>query len=126
MKRHDELEAKVRNWPRTAQNDPFHAASLELGAQLGAETGSDVLVGFNEFCSPSLDEALDQAAGRRPDRIIVVTPMMTRGGEHADVDIPAAIERCRSRHPGLSISYAWPFDTEEVARFLASQMAQLT
>jgi sirohydrochlorin cobaltochelatase len=48
--------------------------------------------------------------------------MMTRGGEHAEVDIPAAIDRSRERHPGISIQYAWPFDTTEIADFLASQI----
>ena len=31
-------------------------------------------------------------------------------------------EQARRRHPGLSILYAWPFETAEVARFLASQI----
>ncbi len=29
-RRHEELEAKMRAWPRTIQNDPFFAGSLEL------------------------------------------------------------------------------------------------
>lgn len=59
---HARLDAKVRTWPRTAENGPFHAASQELAARLSQETECEVIVGYNEFCSPSLDEALDQAA----------------------------------------------------------------
>jgi sirohydrochlorin cobaltochelatase len=56
-----ELDAKMRAWPRTAQNDPFFAGSQELGAHLSEATGCEVIVGFNEFCAPSLDDALSQA-----------------------------------------------------------------
>jgi len=50
--------------------------------------------------------------------VLVMTPMMTRGGEHSEVDIPAAVQRAREAHPGLEVTYAWPFDPEEVAAFL--------
>lgn len=121
-KRFAELDARMRNWPRTAANDPFHASSLELAAQLQQATGLQVLVGFNEFCAPSLDEALEEAIRAGADKVIVVTPMMTRGGEHAERDIPTAIERVQQRHTAVSIVYAWPFDSGEVARFLARRV----
>jgi sirohydrochlorin cobaltochelatase len=84
--------------------------------------GYPVSVGFNEFCAPSLDEAFDRAVGQGASRIIVVTPMVTRGGEHSEMDIPAAIQRAQARHRGLSILYAWPFATTCVAQFLAAQV----
>ncbi|HYA49057.1 MAG TPA: CbiX/SirB N-terminal domain-containing protein [Burkholderiales bacterium] len=117
-----ELEAKLRTWPRTAQNDPFHAGSQELAVQLRRASGRKVIVGFNEFAAPSLDEALDQAAGQGAEKVIVVTPMMTRGGEHAERDIPEAVERARRRHPGMNFVYVWPFPTSDVAAFLASEI----
>ncbi len=123
QRRYAELDAKVRAWPRTPQNDPFWAASLEMGERLSQATGCEVLVGFNEFCSPTLDEALEQAVATGADQIVVVTPMMTRGGEHSEVDIPAAIERVRQQSPDASFLYVWPFDVEAVAGFLAEQMA---
>jgi sirohydrochlorin cobaltochelatase len=124
--RHNALDAKIRRWPRTPQNDPFQAGSRELAAHLSRETGSKVVIGYNEFCGPDLDEALDDAVGTAgpAGRIIVVTPMMTRGGEHATADIPAAIQRAKARHPEAEIVYAWPFGFSEVARFLASQIKQ--
>ncbi len=121
-RRHAELDDKVRAWPRTAQNDPFYAASHELAASLHRVTGYQVVVGFNEFCAPSLDEAFDEAVAQGAEKIVVVTPMMTRGGEHAQDDIPAAIRRAQKRHPGLLAHYAWPFDVADVARFLAAQV----
>jgi len=116
-----QLEARLRDWPRHAGNDPFWAASHELGAHLGSLTGCDVLVGFNEFCAPGLDEVLESAAARST-RVVVVTPMLTRGGEHAVRDIPAAISRAKAAHPDVSFTYAWPYDMAEVARFLATRV----
>jgi sirohydrochlorin cobaltochelatase len=123
--RYDELHAKMRAWPRTPQNDRFWAASLEMARALEQETGRTVLVGFNEFCAPSLEEVLDEAADQGAEQIVVLTPMMTRGGEHAEADIPAAIRRAKERHPQVHFAYAWPFPTDEIARFLAAQIDTL-
>jgi len=119
--RHHALETRMRDWPRNEWNDPYFAASNVLAAELAKATGDEVVVGFNEFCAPSLDEALDRAAARAPEQVLVITPMMTQGGEHSEKDIPAAIERARTRHPGLSIRYVWPFPVTAIARFLAEQ-----
>ena len=123
-RRFAELDAKMRAWPRTAQNDPFWAGSQELAEHLGTASGCKVIVGYNEFCAPTLDDALDQAAAHG-NRVIVVTPMMTRGGEHSEVEIPAAIQGARERHPEIEIIYAWPLDIAAIAQFLAAQVARL-
>lgn len=123
-RRYAELHAKMRSWPRSAQNDRFWAASHELAGHLGRATGSEVIVGFNEFCGPDLDAALEQAVAQGAERVIVVTPMMTRGGEHAEVDIPAALQRAQERHPAILMRYVWPFDFAQVAQFLAEQISQ--
>jgi sirohydrochlorin cobaltochelatase len=122
--RYKELEAKMRAWPRTPRNDPFYAGSLDLAEHLRRASGLEVVVGFNEFCAPTLDEALNRAAETAVETIIVVTPMMTRGGEHSALDIPEAIRRTQAKHPARRFIYAWPFDTEDIARFLASQVSQ--
>ena len=119
--RYTPLEEQMRAWPRTPANDPFHAASQELAAHLAAAAGLPVLVGYNEFCAPSLDDALDQAAAGA-ERVVVVTPMLTRGGAHAAADIPAAIQRAQARHPEVDFRYAWPFAPAAVARFLVARV----
>jgi sirohydrochlorin cobaltochelatase len=121
--RYEELHARMRNWPRTPQNDPFFTASYELAASLEAALGIPVHVGFNEFCAPDLDAAVAAAVAQGATRVVVVTPMMTRGGDHAEEDIPAALQRAGAQHPGVEIVYAWPFETVAVARFLADQVA---
>jgi sirohydrochlorin cobaltochelatase len=122
--RYDQLDAKMRAWPRTGQNDPFYAGSQELAKHLRQESGLEVIIGFNEFCAPTLDEALERAAAREAGRIVIITPMMTRGGEHSAVDIPQAIRRAQQKFPSQKIVYAWPFATEDIARFLASQVTR--
>ncbi len=112
------LEKAALGWPRTADNDPFYAASNRLAHALKRITGYDVIVGFNEFCAPDLSEALDLAVSRGARTIVVVTPTMTPGGEHAEVDIPAAVEAARRRHEHVDFRYAWPFETDDVAKFL--------
>ena len=114
----------MRNWPRNEQNDPFHVASQELAAHLSEVSGYEVIVGYNEFCAPSFDEALQSAKNKGATKIIVATPMMTRGGEHAEKDIPAKIEEFSTRYPKIEIVYAWPFDTMQVARFLSEHISR--
>ena len=122
--RYELLDNKMRNWPRNEHNDPFYAASQELAANLSEVSGLEVIVGYNEFCAPSLDEALQSAVNENADKIIVATPMMTRGGEHAEKDIPAKIEEFSTRYPQIEITYAWPFDTLQVARFLSEHISR--
>jgi len=120
-RRFAELDAKIRRWPRTRENDPYHAASHELAANLGRAAGLTVIVGFNEFCGPNLDEALDRAA-KEASQVVVATAMITAGGEHSEIEIPAAVRGAERRHPHVRFAYAWPFDVEESARFLASHI----
>ncbi len=121
-----EVRDRMLSWPRTEANDPFYFGSQELAERLRRATGSAVIVGFNEFCAPDLDSALDQGAASGDDPVVVVTPMMTRGGDHSESDIPEAIARARLRHPKRKFVYAWPFEAETVSRFLAAQIARHT
>jgi sirohydrochlorin cobaltochelatase len=120
-----ELDAKVRNWPRRADNDAFYVGSQDLAAELARTTGHQVILGFNEFCAPDVPAALDRAAETEAERIVIITPMLTPGGEHAEVEIPAQVENARARHPGIAFVYAWPYSMAEVALFLAQRIASL-
>jgi sirohydrochlorin cobaltochelatase len=120
--RYEELEKRIRTWPRTSENDPFFAGASEMARKLSAISGFEVMVGFNEFCSPTLKESIVRSGESKPEKIIVITPMMTRGGEHAQMDIPKAIEDVRSRLSDIPIVYAWPFDEDDIARFLLAQI----
>lgn len=116
-------DAKVRSWPRTDKTDPYkpglEAVAKALRARLG---GHLVLEAYNEFCSPSLPEALESALRQGARDITVITTMYTRGGVHSETEIPRLVGEARRRHPGVSIRYAWPFDLEGVASMLAAEV----
>ncbi|MFW9795044.1 MAG: sirohydrochlorin chelatase [Candidatus Thorarchaeota archaeon] len=122
-KKHDEMEWRIRTWPRNSENDPFWDASHRLSEELSKVTGKKVFLGFNEFCRPSVVEALEEAVSSGVCEIFVITPMMTPGGEHSEVDIPQLIKQARIRHPDVSFKYAWPFELASVANFLAEQLS---
>lgn len=122
LSRYALLDEKIRAWPRTPENDPFHAASLAMARALADETGLDVLVGFNEFCAPSVREALEAAVSGGAARVAVITPMLTRGGEHAEEEIPEIIAAAQADHPEVRFEYCWPFELQDIARFLAAQV----
>ena len=119
-RRYADLDGKLRSWPRTPENDLFHAASQDLARQLADRTGLKVLVAFNEFCAPSLEEGFALAA-READKVVVLTPMMIRGGSHSETDIPAAIGKAKKKFPRLAIDYVWPYEDSKIAEFLAQQ-----
>lgn len=121
-RRYIELDYKIRSYPRTNENDPYWASAHRLAEKLREETGIEVQVGFNEFCNPTIDDAIGQLVSTGLRKIIVVTPMMTPGGEHSEVDIPEAIERAKKEYPEIAIVYAWPFNLQEVAKFLKAQI----
>ena len=124
QQQYEELDNKMRNWPRTQDNDSYFYASNELAEEISSQTGYKVIVGFNEFCSPSLDDAFNTASKDDSEKIIVITPMMTRGGEHSEKDIPEAIERARKKFPNIQFSYIWTFNISKVAAFLAEQIQE--
>src|SRR5271157_287207 len=95
LMRHEELHDAMRQWPRNADNDPFNVAAIEIAQLLEKEVSIPVYIGYNEYCSPSLEEVFESAISNGALKIIVVTPMMTRGGDHAEAEIPAAIDHAR-------------------------------
>ena len=122
--RYAQLNEQVRSYPRAAANDPFYFNSQDMARRLASETGLETLVCFNEFCNPSMADAARAAVEHGAQRIIVLTPMMTRGGDHAEEDIPAELETLQKTYPEVEFRYAWPFDPDEVTRFLAGQVSR--
>jgi sirohydrochlorin cobaltochelatase len=116
-----EMDARIRNWPRNAENDTFFVASHDLAEELAKATGCAVVLGFNEFCAPTVPAALDQAA-EDAERVVVITPMLTPGGEHAEREIPEQVDEARGRHPGVEFVYAWPYQMADVAAFLTERI----
>lgn len=118
-----ELETRLRRWPRTAQTDPYQAGLEALAAHLKALfNGMLFAVAYNEFCAPSVEEAVESLIARGATLVTVVPSMLTPGGSHSERDIPERLARLRARHPDVQIRYAWPFDLAQVARMLVEQI----
>lgn len=121
-----ELDRKVRSWPRTAENDPYRQGLEAIGASMTRRLPDwSVALAYNEFCSPGIDEAVESLVREGREDIVFVTTMVTRGGVHAECEIPWEMERARRRHPGVKFSYAWPFDTEAVCDLMARRAEAL-
>jgi len=120
-----QLDAKIRDWPRHAGNDPYKEGLERLAATLRPMLSCDLFViAYNEFCRPSVPEVLEQVIGQGAARILVISSMVTPGGVHSERDIPHAVDAVRKKHPAVSIEYLWPFDLKEVADLFAGRIQQ--
>lgn len=118
-----ELDAKIRQMPRTPETDPYQSGLQSVAAQLRANLG-DVLfaVAYNEFCAPTLEESVEALIKQGATHITVTTTMFTPGGSHSEVEIPEILDHLRPQYPGVELRYAWPFDLQLVANTLAEQV----
>lgn len=122
--REAELDEQVRHWPRTPETDPYKFGLERIGEALRPKVApAELRVAFNEFCAPSIDAAVDQAAADGAKRIVLVTTMVTPGGSHADDEIPKITEALQKRHPDVKLTYAWPFSLDATASLLAETVA---
>jgi len=124
-RRAGELDATIRDWPRHAGNDPYKIGLERLAEAMKPLLPTELLaVGYNEFCRPSIAEAIEQVIRQGATRVLVVPSMLTPGGVHAEVDIPQALAEVRAAHPAVVIEYVWPFDLDRVAALLAAHITR--
>ena len=118
-----ELDATIRRWPRTAATDPYQAGLEAVGAALRPLlNGALFALAYNEFCYPSVAEAIEDLIRQGATHITVVTTMFTPGGAHSEIEIPEILQGLRARHPEIAIQYAWPFDASTIAQILNEQV----
>ena len=123
--REAELDKQVRNWPRTPDNDAYKVGVDGIAAALAPKLGGrKLLVAYNEFCAPSVEDAIESLVKEGFTRVSLISTMYTRGGVHAECEIPGIVLEARKNHPGIVIEYAWPFDAVYIADFLAGQLAR--
>ncbi|HKT36150.1 MAG TPA: CbiX/SirB N-terminal domain-containing protein [Nitrospira sp.] len=117
------LDATIRRWPRTAATDPYRAGLEAVGAALRPMLdGSLFALAYNEFCSPSLEESVEDLIRQGATHITVATTMFTPGGAHSEIEIPEILAHLRPKHPGVELHYAWPFDVQLIAATLVQQL----
>lgn len=121
--REAELDREVRNWPRTKETDPYKFGLEDIGRTLAKRLeGRTLVLAYNEFCAPSVEDALEKLVGEGYKKITMVSTMFTRGGVHAELELPELVRVARRKHPGVAIDYAWPFSLDEIADFLAGHV----
>ena len=121
--RETELDKIVREWPRTPATDPYKFGVEEILAALTPKLGGrKIVAAYNEFCAPSVENAIEGLVKEGFTRIRLISTMFTRGGIHAEYEIPALVLEERKKHPGVAIEYAWPFDANFIADFLSAQL----
>ena len=92
------------------------AAFTALAGRVGDLAGRDgtrVAGGFIELSPPPLREAVAALVGASPANMVAV-PLMLSAAGHAKGDIPAALARERTRHPGLRWTYGRPLGPHPV------------
>lgn len=122
-----ELDTKIRQWPRTAETDPYQAGLEAVAARLQAQLdGALFAVAYNEFCAPTLEESTESLIKQGATHITVTTTMFTPGGSHSEIEIPEILDQLRPKYPGVELRYAWPFDLDSVANTLADQIRRFS
>lgn len=117
------LETELRHWPRTPATDPYQAGLKSLAAHLRPILEPDRLVlAYNEFCAPTVVEAVRALATQGVTDIVAVPSMFTPGGVHAEIDIPDTLLALRTEFPHLNLRYAWPFGGEHLASFFVEHL----
>lgn len=125
--REAELDKQVREWPRTPDNDAYKAGVDLIAAALAPKLpGKTLVVAYNEFCAPSVEDAIERLVRDGFTRIDLISTMFTRGGIHAECEIPGIVLASRKKYPGVTIEYAWPYAPDFIAAFLADQLNQAT
>lgn len=116
-------DSLIRNWPRTEDSDPYKSG-LESVANIfrSYNKGMELAVAYNEFCAPTIKEAVENLMIKGFKNILLVSTMFTPGGSHSEIEIPEEVEFLNQKFPGINIEYAWPFDLNQVATFLSKHI----
>jgi sirohydrochlorin cobaltochelatase len=120
-----ELDQKIRLWPRTPEIDPYQAGLEKLATHLKPlARGTHFSIAYNEFCTPTLEEAIEKQIAEGATDITVVSTMFTPGGSHSEYEIPEEMAELQQKHPTVTLTYAWPFNLGKVAEMLSVHIEQ--
>ncbi len=121
------LDTKIRTWPRTPETDPYQAGLEALGAQMKPMlNGALFSLAYNEFCGPTVQEAVKSLIQQGANSITIVSTMFTPGGSHSEYEIPEEMAELRQEHPDVQLQYAWPYDLGQVSKMLVEHIDQFT
>jgi sirohydrochlorin cobaltochelatase len=110
------LDAEIRSWPRTPESDPYQAGLEALAERIRARLDSTPLqLAYNEFCGPSIEEAVGNLIETGHTDIVLLSSMFTPGGSHSEIEIPDTVASLQARHPQVRLRYLWPYDLSLIA-----------
>jgi sirohydrochlorin cobaltochelatase len=103
----------------------FRALAARVGDMAGRD-GTQVAGGFIELSAPPLRDSVSLLTSTAPARLVAV-PLMLSAAGHAKGDIPAALARERTRHPGLTWTYGRPLGPHPaLLELLAARIAAVS
>ncbi|MDH5763466.1 MAG: CbiX/SirB N-terminal domain-containing protein [Nitrospinota bacterium] len=118
-----ELDYVIRNWPRTPETDPYQAGLEAVAKSLQSRlNGARLEIAYNEFCAPTLKEAVGSLINEGFADITVISTMFTPGGSHSEIEIPEEVSELNKILPNVNVNFAWPFDLEHVGKFLSEHI----
>ena len=118
-----ELDNIIRRWNRTPETDPYKYGLENLASHMKKFLEEFIVkTAYNEFCYPTIEEAVEELVEEGASKIILVTTMITRGGSHSEREIPEELEVLRKKYKDIDIQYAWPFDMDTFAIFLSDHV----
>ncbi|MEK9630204.1 MAG: CbiX/SirB N-terminal domain-containing protein [Nitrospinota bacterium] len=121
----NQIDKTLRNWPRNKDTDPYQAGLQAVAESLKPLLEEcDLEVAYNEFCSPTIKEAVRILVENGNNNITIICTMFTPGGSHSEIEIPEEINELKEMFPNVKINYAWPFDLEHVANFLKGHLSK--
>jgi len=122
-----ELDTKIRTWPRTPETDPYQAGLEALASNMKPLLhGALFAVAYNEFCGPTLEEAVEDLIKQGAKSITVVSTMFTPGGSHSEYEIPEVMQELRHKHSDITLHYAWPYDLSQVSGMLVEHISKFS
>jgi sirohydrochlorin cobaltochelatase len=106
------------------ETDPYQAGLETVAARLRAQLdGALFAVAYHEFCTPTLEESVEELIKKSATSITVTTTMFAPGESHSEVEIREILEQLRQQYPDVVLRYAWPFDLLMVVKLLQEQVA---
>ena len=117
------IDGVVRNWPRTKETDPYKAGLEAVAKSLkGYLNGMALEIAYNEFCAPTIAEAVESLINQGFSEITIISTMFTPGGSHSEIEIPEEVVELNNRFPKVSVDYAWPFNLGHISKFLSEHI----
>ena len=80
------VDKVIRDWPRTKETDPYQAGLEAVAKSLKPNLyRAHLEIAYNEFCAPTLQEAVETLINRGVSDITVISTIFTPGGSHSEV-----------------------------------------